>query len=197
MTHAEARRIIIEAWRRVHGRAPTWRQAQLAQGWALGESHYGRGWREPCAGSRNWGAVQRGRPPCPAGTCEYTDTSPQPDGTSVPYQACFRMYSSDVEGAEHMIRVMRRAIVEARTPAELARRLYEQGYYEGWGTTPEARVRAATRRIEDLTRRVAKALGEPWSGDAPRSSTSWLPLALAGSAAALAALALVPSQRIA
>lgn len=202
LSHAQARLAILEAWVRLHaeGLLPetaTIPALQLVQAVGWIESQYGAGWKGLCASSNNWGAVQAGKPPCGPDACEYTDSHPRSDGTSEPYQACFRVYSTPAEGAEHMLRVLlrRQSTIEAALSGDadaFSRAMYAAGYYEGKGRTVSDRIAWQTRRLEAGRLAIATALGE----DVPRSSARsgsvspgfvvFVALALTAAAAAVA-----------
>lgn len=158
--HHWARSVIVEAFERVFGRAPTLPEAQIAQGIALLETSYGRGWKKdgPGHGSHNWGAVQGGRPPCPpAESFIHGDT--HADGTG--YQWCYRKYKDDVSGAAHMIKL-------AFKPAALA--AASRGDTNGVSAAMrkaryfEAPLDRHQKRLRETRAIIAKALGEPIPG---------------------------------
>src|SRR5512143_1913434 len=98
---AWARSVIVQMW---PGGIPQSLPAlQIVQANAALESGYGQGWHPPCNASNNWGAVQAGSaPPCPSGSCQYTDTHPD----SGSYSWCFKVYPSPEAGAADFMRVM-------------------------------------------------------------------------------------------
>jgi peptidoglycan hydrolase-like protein with peptidoglycan-binding domain len=105
------------------------------------ETSYGRGWRGAGKDSNNMGAIQAGAS-WSGDTFIYTDTHPNPDGSSTPYQVAFRKYPTAQAGWDDLARVMyagrRHGVLVAasmgdtRTVSQLMR---ETGYYEGFGAT--------------------------------------------------------------
>lgn len=100
--HAAARAVVVQAFQRVAGRAPSRFEAQLVQGVALQESGYGTAWQGACAGSHNWGAVQSRD----GSGCDYTDS--YPDGTR--YAQKFVVYADDVSGAAAVVSLMTKSM---------------------------------------------------------------------------------------
>ncbi len=136
-----------------------------AVGWL--ETRYGTAWLGAGKGSKNWGAIQSGPPPCPvAKSFEYTDTNPNADGTSTPYRICFRKYPTDEEGAADLVRIelVRRPRVLDRALAGdfygVSNELYKTHYYTGFGPTPAARVANHYKALSSAIRSAATALGE-------------------------------------
>lgn len=181
MDHASARRILAQVAPGVLGRAPNLAILQAAQAVALGESNYGAGWKADCAGSNNWGAVQAGKPPCGGDTCLYTDTHPNADGTSTPYEICFRRYPTPEAGAAHMLQILftrkgarDAGVLDAAASGNLkafSQAMYNSHYYEGFGATPEARVNNHYKMLRANVERIAKALNEPIADDQKRPSS--------------------------
>lgn len=101
--------------------------------------------------SNNWGAQQcsvvakEGR--CPDGCFPATDTSPTPQGTNIPYLACFIVNSSPEAGALSLVRlltVQRPGIAAALSTGDaqkIAQAMRDARYYEGFGKTQAERVR--------------------------------------------------------
>jgi hypothetical protein len=161
--HHWARAIILAGFRQTFNREPTLREAQFAQAVALGESSYGRGWKEPGVGSFNWGAVQAGRPPCnPATSFGYGDTHADGEG----YAACFRKYASDVDGAADFIRIMYKPNVLAAANdgniSGVSAGMRANRYFE---LALDKHIIGLTRHLKELT----TALNEPMpsSGGSP------------------------------
>lgn len=142
------------------------------------ETGFSRRWGQAGQRSNNAGAVQSGRPPCnPSTSFIYTDTHPNPDGTSTPYSICFKKYPTLVDGVADVARIMYREIrvgAEYRRPALDAAMIGDlygvsagmraQGYYEGFGRTQAERIGNHHRALENAVRVVAIALGEPMPG---------------------------------
>lgn len=195
ISHAEARDIMIQAFEQVMGRRPSLCERQAAQVVSLAESQYGAGWGAAGAGSNNWGAVQAGVPPCGSNSFLYTDTHPQPDGSSVPYQICFKSYPTPVAGAADVVRIFKRmgifdALSKNCSIDTLSRRMYEKGYYEGFGATKEDRI---SNHIDYITRWyniMTDALNEPKvmlrSGGAKKGGKKGSGAAIAGGLGILA-----------
>lgn len=134
---------------------------QAAQAVARGETYYGRGWKNACTGSRNWGALQS-----TDGTgCAATDTHPTASGASVPYAARFRVYDTDDAGAADFLRVLLRGGVSAALAAgdaqAIAAAMHANGYFEGFGATVEDRIRNYASAIAKNARAVAAGNAEP------------------------------------
>lgn len=191
MDHASARRILTSAFAQV-GITPNAAALQAAQAVALGESNYGAGWKGEGKGSNNWGAVQAGRLPCGPDAFVYKDTHPNPDGTSTPYEICFRKYETPEAGAAHMLQILftrkgakDAGVLEAALSGDLkafSQAMYNSHYYEGFGATPEARVANHHKMLRANVERIAKALNEPIAADQPRRKAggSKAPLLLLG-----------------
>lgn len=107
MNHTQARQIILRAWQRVHGRAPSASEAEGVQAVAWGESQYGRAgaWgnsgqhaRWAAQGLFTWGNLEtlpNKDGSCPAGTYPGTDSG-EP--------RCFYLDTSDEDAAVRYIR---------------------------------------------------------------------------------------------
>lgn len=168
MKHQEARDHVVEGFKRTFGRTPTLPEAQILQGIGWLETQYSAGWHGAGAGSHNWGAIQSGRVPCnPATSFEYTDTSPNADGSSTPYRICFRKYADDDAGAADLARVayQRRPLVLTEATSGdilgVSMALYDTTYYQGFGPTREARIANHCKALLAAVQRIAGALGEP------------------------------------
>lgn len=168
MNHVQARQVMLQAWPSAIGGTPNLPELQIAQALAWHESNYGQGWKPPCSGSNNWGAIQSSKPPCGANGCLYTDTSPQSNGTSVPYAICFRVYSSPLDGAAAAIKTMyvssgrSKVLSAAKRGAilEAAYALYDTHYYQGFGKTREVRVKHYADALNENVKQIAAANGE-------------------------------------
>lgn len=157
MTHAEARRIIQDAWRRVHGRDATDLETAYTQAIAWLESQYGRAGqfgRFAADGQFNWGSLHaRGTPPdCPANSVEGFDVRP----------VCFLAFPDDVSAAAAFVRVLTKQhwpTIDAMTgtPEDVATAMrVKPAYYEGPPGTEDQKVAAyagAIRRaLSDIGR---------------------------------------------
>lgn len=176
MNHVDARAIVVDAFRQVFLREPSRSETQFLQAVCYLETQYGAGWRGAGRGSNNWGAVQGGRPPCDPQRCfEYTDTAPQPDGTSRAYRICFKRYASPVDGAADVACVMYRqrpGVLAAATCGdayEVSARMYDTMYYQGFGHNREERIARHHKRMLHILGEIATACGEslPDGGEPP------------------------------
>lgn len=172
MNHIEARVIITEAFElQLPDVIPVRSVLQALQAVCSAETNYGQGWKLGGVGSNNMGAVQSGRPPCSLATgFEYTDTHPNPDGTSTPYSICFKKYASPTLGAADVARIMygkpgahkpalARAIAGDMYGVSAAMRA--QGYYEGFGRTQAERIANHHKWLMRHVTAIAQALQEP------------------------------------
>lgn len=135
------------------------------------ETNCGAGWKGPGVGSNNWGAVQATKAWRAAGgkVFEYRDTHPNPDGTSTSYAVGFRVYDSPLDGCRDVVQILIRMGVlgdagvahTERTIGAVSRRMYQKGYYEGFGKTPEDRIANHARTLGNVAARAARELGEP------------------------------------
>jgi putative peptidoglycan binding protein len=185
VNHTEARQCVIEGFGQLYGREPTITEAQAAQGVGLLESHYGQGWKGAGAGSKNWGAVQKKRPPCDETSFLYTDTHPNADGTSTAYSVCFWRYATDAEGAAGLMRVMYGTVERPKKALERARAgdLYgvsaamrAAGYYEGFGKTQADRIANHFRALSNCVRAICAELNEPFPSGKPTTGQGFITL---------------------
>ena len=134
MTHSEAKKIIQDAWRRVHGRDATDLETVYTQAIAWLESRYGRAGqfgKLAAEGHFNWGSLHaRGTPPdCPANAVEGFDVRP----------VCFLSFPDDVAAATAFVRVLTKQhwpTIDAMegTPEDVATAMrVRPAYYEGIG----------------------------------------------------------------
>lgn len=134
---------------------------QGAQAVARGETYYGKGWKNACKGSHNWGAVQS----TDATGCAATDTHPDANGGSTPYAARFRVYATDDDGAADFLRILLRgdvpAALEAGDAHAIAAAMHANGYYEGFGATVADRIQNYANAIAKNARAVASGNAEP------------------------------------
>jgi hypothetical protein len=98
MNTVEAAQIYRKAFRRVFGVEPN--DYELAFGLAQShlESSWGKGWKEPCANSNNWGAVHSYK--SDGKRCAYGEASP--DGS---YGAYMAVYDTPEDGAADFIKI--------------------------------------------------------------------------------------------
>ena len=147
-------------------------QLLQAVGWCEGQ--YGAGWKGAGVGSNNWGAVQAGSG-WGGKTFVYTDTHPNDDGSSTPYQVKFRYYDSAQAGADDLCRqvflssrdkgdgVLKAAL--AGDIAAFSAAMHARGYYEGFGRTVTDRINNHAKWITGGLRTIALSLCEPMPGD--------------------------------
>lgn len=135
------------------------------------ESLWGTAWKPPGNGSHNWGAMQAGRDwkKAERKTFTYTDTHPNSDGTSTPYQTAFKWYESDLEAALDLYSWMADRDIDAHLRATptvecLSRQLKAKGYYEGHGKTHEERVQNHIKAASRISARLEPILGSPGLG---------------------------------
>lgn len=168
MGFAEDQEVVIEGFRAVTGMNGTAFEHRMVHSVAELETGFGRGWTGAGRGSNNMGAIQSGRIPCdPAFSFQYTDTTPQPDGSSKPYSICFKKYPSRLEGIKDLVRVMvmnRPAVKQAlkkRSELGVSAALYISGYYEGFGPDEDDRILNHYLALFRNARKIAIGLGEP------------------------------------
>ena len=188
-THAQMRSILAEAFRVGFGRPGSTSELQCLQAVAKLETNYGDGWRGAGKGSNNIGAIQKGS--WARETFVYTDTRPNADGTSTPYQTHFRKYPTLLDGAIDLVRVVykiQRRDVLVLPPAKrgdlagFSAGLYDSHYYEGWGRNRDERIAHHLKAVKDAVAKQAAALGEqmPDGTPAPQPGPRTLRLGMAG-----------------
>jgi peptidoglycan hydrolase-like protein with peptidoglycan-binding domain len=144
--HDEARILAVSAISGLIGKDPDFDATRHLAAICHLETSYGRGWRGAGVGSNNMGAIQAGSG-WTGDTFVYTDTHPNPDGSSTPYRVAFRKYPTPQAGWDDLARVafggqLRRKVLiaaamgDTRTVSQLMR---ETGYYEGFGATARDR----------------------------------------------------------
>jgi len=167
ISHAQAKAITIAAFRDAMGRMPTMCERHAVQVVSLAESQYGAGWKGEGIGSHNWGAVQAGKPPCnPNRSFLYTDSHPNPDGTSTRYQICFRRYPNHESGAADVVKILNRMDIFDKLKHECSMRnlstsMFDAGYYEGFGRNREERINNHIKYLTRFYKQMTKSLGEP------------------------------------
>lgn len=132
-------------------------ERQYALTVARGEGFYGKGWKGPGVGSKNWGAVQGTGP---AGS--FSNVDHHADGTS--YIGTFKRYNTDEEGFGDMADILFRggkrkaagakAIKDALARGSLRDAVFAQhanGYFE---LNPEKYLQAVMRNYDQLTANV-------------------------------------------
>jgi hypothetical protein len=88
------RATLVEAFKAVHKREPSIREAQIIQAIGEHESNWGQGWIGAGAGSNNVGAIQGGPP-------SFAQNDSHADGSV--YGGKFKVYSSLQKGAEDLV----------------------------------------------------------------------------------------------
>ena len=179
LSHTQAARIIGDAWRRVHGRAPTLAERVYTQAIAYLETGYGRAAQfGPLAdrGYYNWGALQTRAPvggECPTGTVPGSDQG----------SVCFYVYRSDDAAAEAFIRTLTTRhwpVVAAMrgSPEDVARAMrVPPVYYVGTTGSNEDRIARYASAIRGAIGRIGERVP---SGGAVASVLPWLLVAAAG-----------------
>lgn len=132
-------------------------ERQYALTVARGEGFYGKGWKGPGVGSKNWGAVQG-----TGSAGSFLNIDHHADGTS--YQGTFKRYNTDEEGFGDMADVLYRggkrkavgakAIKDALARGSLRDAVFAQhanGYFE---LDPEKYLIAVKRNYGQLTANV-------------------------------------------
>lgn len=177
MSRAEERVAVLQGFQELYGREPLLTEAQVAHGIGILESNCGAGWKGAGVGSNNWGAVQKSRPPCDiADSFLYTDTHPNPDGTSTKYSVCFWKYPTPAAGAAGLMRV---AFGSKEKPRKALKRaaagdiygvsaaMRAAGYYEGFGKTQADRIANHFKALSNAVRGLCATLGEPFPTGKP------------------------------
>lgn len=183
MTHAEARKIIQQAWQRVHGRMPSEAETAYTQAIALLETGYGRVGQfaaMAAQGQYNWGALERAR--SADGTCP-TGTSPGKDSAN---SVCFYVFPSDVEAAAAFIRNLTKrhwpviqAMKGSAHDVATAMRV-RPAYYTGPSGSEDYKIQAYANSIESELRAIGVNLP---SAATLKSTTPWVLLAAAAGVA--------------
>ena len=144
--HNTARTMAAEALVSVVNENADFNAARHLCGVGYLESSYGRGWKGAGVGSNNMGAIQAGSS-WKGETFLYTDTRPNPDGTSTPYTVAFRKYPTPQAGWDDLARVMysarRRSVLVAASMGDtysVSQFMRETWYYEGFGATQRDRI---------------------------------------------------------
>ncbi len=160
-SHSDARSYAIQALLNRFGESPMMGEVKALAGVACLETRYGDGWKGAGAGSNNLGAEQCGN----AWKGErfiYVDTHPNTDGTSTPYRACFRKYSTPEAGWTALVDIVyvnrkRDRVRKAARASDwkgVSHGLYATGYYEGFGKTSAERI---ANHLRSLTKAIAAA----------------------------------------
>lgn len=160
-SETEARQWAEDGFKSALGRDPTLFEVQMLQAVARLETGYGQGWKAAGQGSWNMGAVQAGMPPCGPNAFLYEDSHPNPDGTSTKYSVCFKKYSGPVEGMADVARILYKQMhIDATTVWDFSTQMYERHYYEGFGSTKEARIANHVKALTSNLKAITTKLGE-------------------------------------
>ena len=156
LSHSEARKIVQDAWTRVHGRAPSERETLYTQAIALFETGYGRAGQFGLLSDKglyNWGALH-GRinadGSCPQGTAPGTDIR----------RVCFLVFPSDVEAAAAYIQRLTKTYwptIEAMrgSPEDVARAMRKSpAYYEGFPGSEESKIATYANAIRGSVKSI-------------------------------------------
>jgi peptidoglycan hydrolase-like protein with peptidoglycan-binding domain len=168
LSHRDARQLAAAAFAEQFHREGTTPELQCLQAVAWLETNYGSSWNGAGVGSFNVGAIQKGG--WTGEVFTYTDTHPNKDGTSTPYQIGFRKYPNAVAGFQDLCRVVY-VVFEPRKQALVAAGKGDvlgfstalhtpPVYYEGFGATDEERIRHHHNAVLGAIRLQCSALGE-------------------------------------
>lgn len=146
------RATLVEAFKAVHNRTPSTREAQIIQTIGERETNWGQGWTGGSGeGSNNVGAIQ--------GSPGFSHGDHHADGT--PYSTTFRSYPTLEKGAEDLVNQL-----TVRRPTVWAK--LKSGDYMGVATAMhddkpiyyEASIPVYYQGMIDAARKIAPALGE-------------------------------------
>lgn len=167
MNHTAARALMLAGFLEKFGRAPTRPEVQCEQSVGFLETGYAQTWRGPGVGSWNFGAIQGVGP---AGFFQYTDTHPNPDGTSTTYTARFAKYADGPGGTAALVYEVYQThdrdtlVLPAATAGDtlgFSTGLHTTGYYEGFGATVAERIEHHHASVLNACRLMALEIGEP------------------------------------
>lgn len=200
-SHQDARAWAIAGTEAALGREPTLLEVQFVQAVAWLESNYGAGWKGAGVGSWNMGAVQAKplNPPCapgkkiecdPATSFVNADSRPNADGTSTPYECCYRKYPTPEAGMQHVADILyNRMKIQPTSIEAVSTQMYDKHYYEGFGATREERIAKHVDRLNAGLEKITAALDEPMppysSGDETDTGDDTGMLMFLGAGAAL------------
>lgn len=166
LSHQQAREIVRDAWRLVHGREPTDNELTYAQAIAHLETGYGRIGQFAAMADRGqyqWGALERRRLPdgsCPPGTAPGTDLGP----------VCFYVYGSDTLAAAAFIRTLTRRhwpVIQAMqgSAEDVARAMrVPPAYYSGRSGSEQDRINYYASAITNHIRIIGAGSPTPPNG---------------------------------
>lgn len=174
ITHVQARSLAIDGFKLSFDIEPTRLEAMFEQGIGLLETSYSFGWHGAGIGSNNVGADQAGKPPCnPATSFLYTDSNPNPDGSSTTYSICFKKYPDIAHGFAGLAHIMYQQMSHSADVEHNVRMaanagdiygvslaLFNEHYYAGFGATPAIRIANHYRNLRADINTIAVANGE-------------------------------------
>jgi len=169
MKHTEARALVATAFAQQFGRQGNLTELQCLQAIAWLETNYGGSWHGAGVGSFNMGAIQKGG--WTGAVFTYTDTHPNADGTSTPYQIGFRKYSTAVDGFVDLCKVVYCAFDRGKRVLPAASRgdliafsteLHKYPcYYEGFGANDAERIAHHHAAVVNAIRLQCAEIGDP------------------------------------
>jgi peptidoglycan hydrolase-like protein with peptidoglycan-binding domain len=169
LSHTDMRALVATAFAAQVGRQGTLPELQCLQSIGWLETNYASSWHGPGVDSWNFGAIQRGG--WSGSFFEYTDTHPNPDGTSTPYKIGFRKYPDAVSGVADLCKVVYMAfdrlhrVLPAASRGDLlafSTELHRAPcYYEGFGATDAERIAHHCAAVTSAIRLQCAELGEP------------------------------------
>lgn len=170
LSHAEARSILDQAWRRVHGRAPTAGELAYTQAIALLETGYGRAGqfaKMAEQGQFNWGALEQRMPAsgiCPPGTAPGIDQG----------NVCFLVFPDDVSAAARFVQTLTRRhwpvlqVMSSGSPEDVARAMRSPpAYYTGPSGSEDTKVNYYASAIRNALSRIGTTVTEGGLGLVP------------------------------
>lgn len=171
LSHRAARSIIVGPISQYLGRPPSLIEIQVPQSIAYMEGHYGHDYQNAEESALNWGSVhcKAPHPPCP-GCFVAKDVSPK---SGKRYDACFRIYATDEEGAADLVReVYRRRIVREAIPSgdslHIADAMERSSYFKAYPKVREKRVWGYASTMHEVAEEIARHMREPLMLKPPR-----------------------------
>lgn len=169
LSHRDMRAISAAAFAQQFGRPGSLNEVRFGQAICGLETSYASTWHPPGVLSQNMGAIQKGG--WPGKVFSYTDTHPNPDGTSTPYHIDFRWYDTPQAGVLDVMKVVycafpirAKALAAAQSGDVLAfsTALHTPPvYYEGFGKSDDERIAHHHNAVLAQLQAQAVALGEP------------------------------------
>ncbi len=130
MKQSEGLKVLSDAFQRVYGRAPSRAELLAAGAGTMLETTFGRGQqflKLANAGMFNYGAEQKGRPPCGPGFSAGSDVG----------QVCFYVFSNDDDAADHMLQILKKTGIPLdQGPVAQSSAMRRSGYYGGRNWAP-------------------------------------------------------------